>query len=324
MTKSIFITREIPGIAVQMLENKGYIVDVSNLDKILNKDDLISALKTKPYDAVISLLTDKIDKDILDIAPSVKIFSNYASGFDNIDIYEAKNRGVAVANSPAPYSAIAVAQHTIALIFALVGRIVEANDFVHKGKFVGWEPLNFLSSNLSGKTLGLIGVGRIGSLVANYAKNLGWKIIYVNTNRNEEFEKESGAVFCSSLEDLLPQADFISFHVPFLPSTKHMLNEKNISLMKKTSFLINTSRGAVVDEIALEKALRSKIIAGAALDVFEFEPNITPGLLDLPNVILTPHIASASKEARNQMAEISAQNIIDFFDNKEVKNMVNK
>ncbi len=324
MTKSVFLTRKIPDIAIKILEAKGFSVDVNQADKILSKDELISVLKTKPYDAVLCLLTDVVDKDIFDTAPSVKIFSNYASGFDNIDINEAKNRNIVIANSPAPVTSNAVAEHTISLLMALARKVVDADQFVRDGKYTGWEAMNFIGSGLSGKTLAIIGAGRIGSMVAKMAKGLGLEIIYLNENKNDAFEKETGAIFYSSLEEILPKADFVSLHVPLLPSTKHLINEKNISLMRKNAFLINTSRGPVVDELALERALKGGLVAGAGLDVFEFEPKVTPGLLNLPNVIFTPHIASATVEARNQMAEISAENIVDFFEGKEVINKVNK
>ena len=324
MSKSIFLTRQIPEIAVNKLVEHGYTVDVNPLDQVLTQKELLDSLSKKPYDAILSLLTDHIDKDVFLVAPSVKIISNYASGFDNIDINEAKERGVVVANSPAMASGEAVAEHTIALMLSLANRIVEADLFVRAGKYKGWEPMIFPSTSLSGKTIGIVGTGRIGERVAYYAKCLGLNIVYNNVNRNENFEKEYGAVFCQTLEELLPKSDFVSLHVPLLPTTTHLLNAQNFPLMKKSAFLINTSRGPVIDEKALAEALKGGVMAGAALDVFEFEPAITPELLNLPNVILTPHIASASLEARNEMAEIAAQNIIDFFEGKEVINKVNK
>lgn len=217
----------------------------------------------------------------------------------------------------------AVAEHVIALMFALATRIVEADKFVRRGKYKKWLPMNFMGINLAGKTLGLIGAGRIGERVARLASGLGLKVIYYDVIRNERIEKECGVAYYNSIEELLQKADVVSLHVPLLDSTRHLINEKRLLLMKPTSFLVNTSRGPVVDEKALEKALRKKIIRGAALDVFEFEPKVTPGLKKMDNVVLTPHIASAEGEARNQMAEIAAQNIIDFFENGKPGNIVN-
>ncbi len=324
MTKNILITREIPSTAISLLEEHGYSVDVNKQDTILTSEEIINLLKQKPYDGVITLLTDKIDKSVFEVAPSVKIFSNFASGYDNIDIDEAKAHGVAVTNAPTDLSSLAVAEHTIGMILALANRITEADRFVRNGKYAGWEPMGFLGTNIVGKTLGLVGDGRIGEKVAELAKGLGFKVIYTDINRNKKLEDELGVVFCNSLEELLPQADFVSLHVPLLPSTKHLINEKTLRLMKPTAYLINTSRGPVIDELALGKILKEKVIAGAGLDVFEFEPTISPILLELENTVLTPHIASANLDAREAMATVAAQNIIDFFEGKELKNIITK
>ncbi len=323
MSKSIFITREIPEIGIKILREKGYTVDINPESSAPTRDQIISFLRNKQYDAVLTLLTDQIDEVVFNAVPSVKLYVNYATGYDNIDVAEAKKRGIIVANAPAELSSEAVAEHTIALMLALAARIVEADEFVRQGKYKGWSPINFVGTDVLGKTLGLIGVGRIGSRVAQYSKGLGMKILYTDVARNEQIEKELGAVNCDSIDALLPQADFISLHVPLLESTKHLINETRLKKMKSTALLVNTSRGPVVDEVALEHALREKIISGAALDVFEFEPGLVPGLVSLQNVILTPHIASASVEARNQMAEIAARNIIDFFEGRTPKNIVN-
>ena len=323
MSKSIFITGKIPEVGIRMLMEKGYTVDINPKNSIATQKQIISFLKKKPYDAVLTLLTDPIAMAVFDAAPSVKLYANYATGFDNIDIVEAKKRGIKVTNAPTDMSTEAVAEHTIALMFALAARIVEADEFVRRGKYKGWQAMNFIGTDILGKTLGLIGAGRIGERVAYYCKGLGMKIIYSDVVRNDRLEKEYGASYCGSVEEALKTADIVSLHVPLLDSTKHLINEARLRLMKPTSFLINTSRGPVVDEEALEKALKQRIISGAALDVFEFEPKITSGLTKLDNVILTPHIASASMEARNQMAEIAVQNIIDFLESGKPNNIVN-
>lgn len=313
-TKRIFVTRNIPDIALTMLRERGYMVDVFPKDRAPSPRELAKLLSRTRYDAVLSLLTDRIDAAIFDAAPTVKIYSNYATGFDNIDVAEATKRGITVANAPAERSAEAVAEHTIALMFALAARIVEADEFVRRGKYTGWAPMNFIGMDVLGKTLGLIGVGRIGSRVGFYAQALGMKVLYYDVKRNEQVEKECGAEFRATPEDILREADIVSLHVPLLDSTRHLINESRIGLMKPTAFLVNTSRGPVIDEVALTAALQVGAIAGAALDVFEFEPKLARGLVNLQNVILTPHIASASVDARNQMAEIAAKNIIEFFD----------
>ncbi len=312
----------IPQVGLETLRQKGFEVDIYPKDEILPQKKLISILKKGNYDGVVSLVTDFIDEKVFDAAPTVKIFSNYATGFDNIDLVEAKKHSVTVTNAPADLASEAVAEHAIALTLALAARIVGGNEFMRKNKYKGWDPMGFIGTDILGKTLGIVGVGRIGSRVAHYAKGLGLNVIYTDVARNEQLEKDCGAVFCASVEELLPKADVVSLHTPLMDSTHHLINETRLKMMKSTAFLINTSRGPVIDEKALVSALQNKTIAGAGLDVFEFEPRLSAGLPKLSNVILTPHIASASIEARNQMSVIAAQNIIDFFDGKTPKNKV--
>lgn len=303
-------------MGIKILRDKGYEVDVNPKDKMLGQKQLINFLKKKPYDVVLTLLTDKIDRKIFEAAPSVRMFANYASGFDNIDVAEAKKLGIVVTNAPALSTCVAVAEHTIAMIIAMYTRINEGDRYVRKGKYKGWSAMNLIGSNFSGKTLGLIGAGRIGERVAFYAKNLGMKIVYTDVKPSEQINNEYNATFFPTPEEVLRYADVVSLHVPLLPTTKHLIDERRLKIMKPTSFLVNTSRGPVIDEKALEKALKNKVIAGAALDVFEFEPKVTRGLLKLENTILTPHIASASMEARIEMVQVATSNIIDFLEGR--------
>ena len=305
-----------------MLKQKGFEVDIYPKDEILPHKELIKILKKGNYDGVLSLITDNIDASVFSAASTVKIFANYATGFDNIDTVEAKKRSITVTNAPSEIASEAVAEHAIALMLALAAQIVKGDEFMRKNKYKGWNPMGFIGTDILGKTLGIVGVGRIGGRVAHYAKGLGLNIIYTDVARNELLEKECGAVFYASVEELLPKADVVSLHTPLLDSTRHLINEDRLKTMKRTAFLINTSRGPVVDEKALVVALRNKTIAGAGLDVFEFEPKLSAGLSKLPNVVLTPHIASASIEARNDMAVIAVQNIVDFFDGKTPKNKI--
>jgi lactate dehydrogenase-like 2-hydroxyacid dehydrogenase len=323
MNKKVFVTRKIPDVGITMLRDRGYEVVVYPKDRVPTQKEIIYFLKKQNYDAVLSLLTDKIDVRVFESAPSVKIYANYATGFDNIDLVEAKKKNIVVTNAPAPQTAESVAEHTVALMLALAARIVEADEFVRRKKYKGWGPMNFVGMDILGKTLGLIGAGRIGERIAYYAKGLGMSVVYYDIARNEKIEKECNATYCETPEGVLSGSDVVSLHVPLMDSTKHLINADKLKLMKPTSFLINTSRGAVIDEIALEKALKNGVIAGAGLDVFEFEPTISGGLRKLQNVILTPHIASASIETRNQMAEIAANNIIDFFEGRPPRNQVN-
>lgn len=321
--KNIYITRIIPQITLDMLQAKGYSIDVYAKDQVPTQDEIILALQRKPYDAVISLLTDKIDSKVFDASPTVKIYANYATGYDNVDIVEAKKRGIVVTNTPGNY-AYCIAEHAIALMLGLTTRTVEANDFVRAGKYQGWSPMNFVGTDLEKKTLGLVGAGKIGERVAHHAsKGFDMNVIYYDVNRNEKIEKEFGAKYFPNVEDVLKQSDIVSLHVPLLDSTHHLINEARLHMMKPGAFLINTSRGPVIDENALVQALKDGTIRGAGLDVFEFEPKLAEGLAQLPNVILTPHIASARESARNEMAKIAAENVISVLETGVAKNPVN-
>ncbi len=324
MTNKIFVTRKIPEIGIQMLRDRGYVVDVYSKEKIPSQREIMAFLRKGGYDAALTLLTDKIDARVFDAAPSVKMYANYATGFDNIDLVEAKKRNITITNAPGDRTAEAVAEHTIALMLALAARIVEADEFVRRKKYKGWVPMNFIGMDVFEKTLGLIGAGRIGERVAFYAKGLGMKVFYYDVQRNQKIETDCGAIYCATPEEILRQSDVVSLHVPLMDSTRHLINTDRLRMMKPTAYLINTSRGPVVDEGALESALKSGTIGGAGLDVFEFEPAISSGLRKLQNVILTPHIGSASVRARDQMAEIAAQNIIDFFEGRIPRNVVHK
>jgi glyoxylate reductase len=314
MEKNIFVTRKIPDVGLKMLEERGYKVDIYPKEEIPTQEEIIAHLKSKPYDAVITLLTDKIDSKVYEASPSTKLYSNYAIGFDNLDVVEAKKRGISISNTKGDYSG-AVAEHAIALMLGLTTRMVEADYFVRAGKYKGWSPNILIGSDLRGKILGLVGVGNIGSKVAKQVfLGFGLKVIYYDVKRNEEVERECGAEYFDNIEEILKRADIVSLHVPLLDSTKHLINKERLAMMKNSAFLINTSRGAVVDELALIEALKNGVIRGAGLDVFEFEPKVSEGLLGLSNVILTPHIATARESARNEMSRIAAQNIIDFFE----------
>lgn len=322
MQRNVYITRQIPEIAIEMLRAKGYSIDVNMKEVVPTQDEIIEALKRKPYDVVITLLTDKIDSKVFDAVPSVKLYANYATGFDNLDVEEAKKRGISITNTPGNY-AYTIAEHTVALMIGLTTRMIEADDFVRAGKYQGWDPMLFVGTDLQGKTLGLIGAGRIGERVAHHAtRGFDMKVVYYDVVRNENIEKVFGATYFSNVEDVLKQADIVSLHVPLLDTTKHLINESRLKMMKSTAYLINTARGPVVDENALVKALQNGTIRGAGLDVFEFEPKLAQGLAQLPNVVLTPHIASARESARNEMAKVAAENVISFLETGKVRNLV--
>lgn len=296
-----------------MLRNAGHEVVLSEKDGVLTSEELKQALAARPYDAIVSLLTDKIDGAVLASAPQVRVVANYAVGFDNIAMPEMVAHNVTVTNTPGVLTNT-VAEFTLALILAIAKRIPESDKFVRAGRYVGWAPELLLGSDLRGKTLGVVGVGRIGAEVAASASlGLGMKIIYHDASVAPQFEERIPSVFHSTIETLLAEADVVSIHVPLLPSTKHLINATRLALMKKTAYLINTARGPIIDEAALAQALQDGVIRGAAIDVFEFEPAITETLRTLENVIITPHIASATTETRDKMSEITAQNLIAFF-----------
>lgn len=311
----IFVTRPIPDAGIKLLKAKKYKLDVFEKDEQISRGELLK--RVKGCDGLLSLLTDKIDAEVMDAAgPKLKIIANYAVGFDNIDLVAAKERKIVVTNTPAPEVSETVAEHAIALIFALAHRIVESDTYARAGRYKGWSPNNLIGTDVIGKTIGIVGTGHIG---ANVAKRLfdgfGVSIIYSDVKRNSDFERQFKAKFFP-LHKLLAQADFITLHVPLLPSTRHLISTEEFSLMKKTAFLINTARGPVVDEKALLRALRTKRIAGAGLDVYECEPAIDCDLTDklelkqFSNVVLTPHTASATIEARQAMSRVAAENLI--------------
>lgn len=317
------MTRRIPERAEEILRGAGYDVTVSEKDGVLTRNELKTALAEKNYDAVVSLLTDTIDADVIAGMPdSVKIIANYAVGFNNIDVQGAHARGIVVTNTPDVLTAT-VAEHTVALVLTLASRIAEGDRFIREGKFVGWEPMLLLGTDLKGKTLGILGAGRIGCEVGRMMHNgFGMEVIYSDIKPNEGLESACEATFFQTPEEVLEQADVVSIHVPLLPTTKHLINAERLALMKKTALLVNTSRGPVVDELALVEALKAGTIRGAALDVFEFEPKVTQRLLELPNVVVNPHLASATEETRNKMAEMVATNIIEVLEGRTAINPV--
>ncbi len=317
------MTRRISSGGEEVLRAAGYEVTVSTKEGVLTRDELKVALAEKSYDAVVTLLTDAVDADVIASMPeSVKIIANYAVGFNNIDIAAAHARGMVVTNTPDVLTST-VAEHAVALILTLASRTAEGDRFIREGKFVGWDPLLLLGTDIKGKTLGLIGAGRIGSEVAGILhKGFGMNVLYSDVKKNEGLEAICDATFCVTNEEVLSAADVVSIHVPLLETTKHLINAERLALMKKDALLVNTSRGPVVDEAALVNALKDGVIRGAALDVFEFEPKITEGLLTLPNVVVNPHLASATEETRTKMAEMVATNIIETLEGRIAPNIV--
>ncbi|MFA6514843.1 MAG: D-glycerate dehydrogenase [Candidatus Paceibacterota bacterium] len=323
MTKHIYITRKIPEAGLRLLREKGITFDIGKFKKPPTKKELMKELKKKPYDGVISFLTDPIDKEIFDSCPTSKVCANFSVGYNNIDLEEAQKRNICISNTPGT-SATAVAEHTVALMLALTTRLVEGDEFIRRGKYKGWDPDLFVGTDMKGKVIGLIGAGQIGTEVAKILHyGFGSKIIYSDIKESVELDNINETIR-KTTEEVLCEADIVSLHVPLLPSTHHLINKKSLESMRKTAFLVNTSRGPVIDEKALVYALKNNIIRGAALDVFEFEPKLTKGLTKLPDIILTPHIASARQSARDMMAELVARNIISALETGKVINNVIK
>jgi glyoxylate reductase len=317
----IFVTRKFPGSALDRLMKSGNEVAISEFDRPLTQEELLD--KAKGVDGLISLLTDKINGEVIDaIGPQLKIVSNYAVGFDNINISEATDRGVVIANTPSEEVDEAVAEHAWALMLALARRIVEADEATRRGAYKGWEPGIFLGINLVGKTLGIVGLGGIGSMVARRAKGWGMRVLYNKHSRDEKAEKELGVEF-ADLDKLYAESDFVTLHVPLTDETRHMVNKSAFEKMKKGVILVNTARGPIVDEQDLVDALRDGKLRGAGLDVFDNEPNINPELIAMENVITTPHIASATWEAREKMGNQAVDAVLDTLSGKKPSNIVN-
>jgi glyoxylate reductase len=325
----VFVTRKIPGNYIDKLIQAGFDVDISDEERPLNQAEFLD--KAKGVDAVLALLTDKIDGDVMDaIGPQLKIISNYAVGFDNIDLKAASDRGIVVCNTPSDEVNEAVTEHTWALILALARRIVESDEFIRNqgyfagtGGYKGWDPGLFLGPSVKGKTLGIIGLGRIGSMVAKKALGYGLNILYNKHEPDPAAETELGIKF-ATLDELLSQSDFVTLHVPLTEETRGMMSKSTFGKMKRGSFLVNTARGPIVNENDLIEALEGGQLTGAALDVFESEPSVNPKLIGLPNVIMTPHIASATYEARNKMGEQAVSAIIDLLGGNKPQNMVDE
>jgi len=301
----IFVTRRIPQSGLDLLK-KHHEIQINPHDRVLSKQEIIKSLNDK--DGLLCLLTDPIDEEVINSESKLKMIASYAVGYDNIDVKAATKRGIPVSNTPGVLTH-ATSEMAWALLFSVARRIVEGDYFTRKGKFNGWDPMLLHGQEIEGKTLGVVGVGRIGTAFALKSKGFNMKVLYTDEKNNLVLDKKLNAEKVE-LDFLLKNSDFISLHVPLIPTTYHLISERELRIMKKTTVLINTSRGPVMDEQALVKALKQKWIFGAGLDVYEHEPNVTQELLKLDNVVLQPHSASATSESRTKMAIIAAENMI--------------
>ena len=320
MTKPlVYVTRRLPQKALDMIAAECE-MKVNPHDRVMSRNELENAVKE--IDGLLCLLTDTIDEDLLELNPDLKVIANYAVGFNNIELKGCTKRGIPVSNTPGVLTDT-TADFAWALLMATARRVVEADRFTRAGKYQGWGPMMFLGGDVYGKTLGVIGMGRIGQAFAKRALGFDMEVIYYDAKPLSEEKEEELGVKYMKFDNLLKESDFISLHVPLLPQTKHLIGEREFELMKETAYLINTARGPIIDEKALFEALKNNDIAGAGLDVYEEEPELYPGLSDLDNIVLAPHIASASIETRTKMAVMAAKNLLAGLKEESMPNILN-
>ncbi|MDP6124676.1 MAG: D-glycerate dehydrogenase [Candidatus Latescibacteria bacterium] len=315
---AIYVTRKIPQPGMDMLLDREPETGINPDNRALTPDELKKAVVGN--DAVLCLLTDTIDVQVLENADRAVVFANFAVGFNNVDVSAATERGILVTNTPGVLTD-ATADMAWALLFAVARQVVAADRYTREGRFEGWDPLLFLGGDISERTLGIVGAGRIGTAVGERAAGFRMRVIYASNSDNDAMDRLGAKRV--KLDELLAEADFVSVHVPLNEETTHIIGARELGIMKPTAYLINTARGPVVDEAVLVEALAKKKIAGAGLDVFEEEPAMAPGLAELDNVVIAPHIASATVMTRNKMATMAAGNLLAALDGTRPDNLVN-
>jgi glyoxylate reductase len=310
MAPVVFVTRPLPAPGIDLLVEFGFEVRANDQDRPLQRAELIAGVEGA--DALLCMLSDRIDEEVLDAAPLLRVVSNYAVGFDNIDVAAARQRGIEVTTTPGVLTD-ATADLAWALLLSAARNLGAGERLVRAGEWTGWAPTQLLGEPLRHQTLGIVGMGAIGQAVARRAQGFGMNVVYFNRNQvSPEIETSLGAEFVS-LDDLLRRSDFISLHAPLNDQSRHMFDARAFRLMKSTAVLVNTGRGALIDEAELVNVLREGQIAAAGLDVYEFEPKITEGLLTLDNVVLAPHLGSASTLARGDMVRLCCENIVEVL-----------
>jgi lactate dehydrogenase-like 2-hydroxyacid dehydrogenase len=318
MTHDILVTYEWPEAGLKELR-KRYNVDYNTEDRFLSKEELTQRLDGKS--AVLSILRDQIDDDVLAANPQLSIVANGAVGFDNIDVEAATERDIVVTNAPG-VSEESVADHAIGLMLAAARRTVEADSFVRSGKFHGWKPMQLLGTDVYNKTIGIVGLGRVGKGIARRARGFGMTAFYHDVQRYKEFEKEH-TIRYRKKDTILDAADILILAMPLNDATHHWLGVKELNALNDDAIVVNVGRGALIDEEALVHALRHGVIRAAGIDVFEGEPHVSDGLLELDNTVLTPHIASSTYAVREDMAALAAKNITRVLEGKQPKTPVN-
>jgi len=314
----VFVTRRIPDAGLDLLKEH-HDIEVNPENRVLTKREILDGVQDK--DGLLCLLTDTIDKEIIEAESKLKMIANYAVGFNNVDVQAATEHNIPVSNTPGVLTDT-TAELTWSLIFAVARRIAEGDRFTRADYFAGWDPLLLLGMDLKGKTLGIIGAGRIGTAVALKSQGFDMDVLYVDKNKNKTLEQQVQAKR-SSKEEVLKNADVVSLHLPLINETRHFISEKELQMMKDSAILINTSRGFIVDEQALIKALQNNWIFGAGLDVYEQEPKIPRTLKKMDNVVLQPHLGSATFETRSKMASMAAENMIAGLKGEIPPNCVN-
>lgn len=316
----VFIAGEVPNKALEILKQTDIEIDIFKGEKLIDQQTLIEHVKDADY--LITPLSTNVNRTVIDAAPKLKLIANFGAGTNNIDTAYAAKKQIPVTNTPF-VSAVSTAEVTTALIISLSHRVVEGDQLMRTKGFNGWAPLFFLGHQLSGKTLGILGMGQIGREVAKRMHAFDMPILYNQRHQlPKEIEVQLGAKFVSK-DELLKNSDIVTIHMPFVPDTHHYLGAKEFSEMKDSALLINAARGPIIDETALLTALQNKELAGAGLDVYEHEPEVDNGFKQLKNVILTPHIGNATVEARNAMAEIVANNVLAADTKQPIKYIVN-
>jgi glyoxylate reductase len=312
--------KNIPGAGLVERLREQFDVRVYDRDGYMPRGELLEALAE--VDGLVSLLSERIDAELLDRAPNLKAVSNYAVGFNNVDVDAATSRGVMITNTPDVVTD-ATADLAWAILMGIARDVCLVDRYVRSGDWKEWRPERFIAADITGTTLGIIGLGRIGQAMARRAAGFDMRVVYTDVSRApREVEERSGAEY-RSLDALLGESDFVTIHVPLTTQTRHLIDERALSLMKPSAYLVNAARGAIVDEHALVAALQRKQIAGAALDVYENEPQLAPGLVELPNVILIPHLGANSRRTRDRMAAMTADNLIAALSGEVPPNLVN-